>query len=201
MARTALITDIHGELDRLKLVLADIARRGCERVVCLGDCVDERAGGAPVLTELLRVGVPSVVGNCDHLCDLPDGSAERAFVDAMPRAMSFGDVVLTHISPVAGSGGVRGARDAQQVFIGTRQRVAFVGHVHVPRVFMDSPALSGGAISVSFEYEELVRFQPGRRYVVSVGPVGHGRDGVEQPRYAVWDEGGDGVMMVCVGER
>lgn len=37
--RTALISDIHGNLSALEAVLADIASRGCDRKVCLGDIV------------------------------------------------------------------------------------------------------------------------------------------------------------------
>jgi predicted phosphodiesterase len=37
--RTALISDIHGNLDALQVVLADIDRRGVDEIVCLGDIV------------------------------------------------------------------------------------------------------------------------------------------------------------------
>jgi len=36
---TAVISDIHGNLDALRVVLADIEERGVERIVCLGDVV------------------------------------------------------------------------------------------------------------------------------------------------------------------
>ncbi len=36
---TALISDIHGNLDALETVLADIDRRGIERIYCLGDII------------------------------------------------------------------------------------------------------------------------------------------------------------------
>ena len=35
--RTALISDIHGNLDALEVVLADIDHRGADRIICLGD--------------------------------------------------------------------------------------------------------------------------------------------------------------------
>ncbi len=38
--RVALISDIHGNLHGLEAVLADIARLGADRVVCLRDIVD-----------------------------------------------------------------------------------------------------------------------------------------------------------------
>ena len=36
---TAIISDIHGNIDALNVVLADIDRRGIERIVCLGDII------------------------------------------------------------------------------------------------------------------------------------------------------------------
>jgi predicted phosphodiesterase len=189
---TAIISDVHGELARLLRVLADIERRGVSRVVCLGDSVDERAGGAPVLAELMRRGIPSVLGNCDMMCDLDRGSAEEQFVGAMAREMREGDVVFTHISPVSGARGLREVRDAAQVFRGTRQRLCFVGHIHVPAIFAEAAADDrGDAVVVPFEYGVSVELDAGRKYAVCVGAVGRGRDGVEEPRYAVWDDGAE----------
>ncbi len=39
MSRVALISDIHGNVTALEAVLADIERRGIERIICLGDLV------------------------------------------------------------------------------------------------------------------------------------------------------------------
>ena len=36
---TAIISDIHGNLDALRVVLEDIDRRGCDSIVCLGDII------------------------------------------------------------------------------------------------------------------------------------------------------------------
>ena len=37
--RTALISDIHGNLEALEKVLEDIDRRGVDEIICLGDIV------------------------------------------------------------------------------------------------------------------------------------------------------------------
>ena len=39
MSRVALVSDIHGNVTALEAVLADIERRGIERIICLGDLV------------------------------------------------------------------------------------------------------------------------------------------------------------------
>ena len=37
--RTALISDIHGNAEALRTVLADIDAKGVERIICLGDII------------------------------------------------------------------------------------------------------------------------------------------------------------------
>lgn len=196
--RTAIISDIHGELDRLRRVLDDIDRRAFDRTLSLGDNVDERRSGAAVLPVLIQRAIPSVLGNCDNLCDLPEGSPEQAYRDALPRELREDDVLFTHISPVAGSRGVRDARDAAQVFSGSRQRLCFTGHTHIPNIFVNDPQHEGRALHVPFEYGEPVTLDPARRYAVCVGAVGHGRDGIDQPRYAIWDDAAATVEIVLV---
>ena len=66
MRRLALISDIHGNAVGLKAVLADIARRRVDEIVCLGDV----AAGGPqpreALERLRRLGCAVVRGNADE---------------------------------------------------------------------------------------------------------------------------------------
>lgn len=198
MTATAIISDTHGDLLRLRAVLADIARRNITRTISLGDNVDERPAGAPVLTELLARHIPSVLGNCDQLCDLDSGSPEDQFVRSMPREFREADVLFTHISPVAGARGLRDLRDAAQLFRGTRQRLCFVGHIHIPAIFTNDPANPDEALAVPFHYSTPVSLDPARRYAICVGAVGQGRDGIPEPRYAIWDDTAATVEIVRV---
>jgi predicted phosphodiesterase len=196
MPRTAIISDIHGELERLHRVLRDIDQRGCDRVFSLGDNVDDRRSGAAVLPVLLERGIAGVLGNCDNHCDLPEGSPEQAYRDALPLEHREGDVLFIHISPIHNPRGVRDIRDAAQLFAGSRQRLCFTGHVHIPNIFADDP--HAGAVLVPFEYGEPVTLDPAHRYAVCVGAVGRGRDGIDEPRYAIWDDEAGTVEIVLV---
>ena len=64
--RIALISDIHGNLVALEAALADIQRRGAERIICLGDV----AAGGPqpreVIQRLHDLAIPVVMGNTDQ---------------------------------------------------------------------------------------------------------------------------------------
>ncbi len=198
MTRTAIISDIHGELDRLRLVLADIEQRSIDQIVSLGDCVDERAGGVPVLKELLARGIPSVRGNCDGLCDVPRGSAEAAYIASMPPQLTTGDTVYTHISPAGGDRGIKDVRDAARAFGGSSQRLCFTGHIHIPGLFVEGGPGGPPAFGIPFEYGLPLQLDMGRRYIVCVGAVGKGRDGIAGPRYVVWDAARGTMEFVLV---
>ncbi len=77
--RTALISDLHGNLLALETVLAELEREGIEQVVCLGDAL--QGGPEPVAClELLEArAVPTVLGNADAFLLDPataEGSSE-----------------------------------------------------------------------------------------------------------------------------
>jgi putative phosphoesterase len=106
MRRLALIADIHGNAVALEAVLADIARRDVDEIVCLGDV----AAGGPQPREALRrlraLGCPVVRGNADDwlLGEAPadgdeDGHRLRAIVD-WARAQ-LGDADLAYLESFA----------------------------------------------------------------------------------------------------
>ena len=86
MSELALISDIHGNGVALDTVLADLARRGVDQIVCLGDL----AAGGPqpheVIARVRELGCPVVRGNADRwlLEGLPPGpSAETRRLGAV----------------------------------------------------------------------------------------------------------------------
>jgi predicted phosphodiesterase len=80
--RIAVISDIHGNVAALEAVLADIAARGVERILCLGDVASGMMWPGATTTLLMERGIPTVRGNHDRWV------AERT-----PNAMSRQDVV------------------------------------------------------------------------------------------------------------
>jgi predicted phosphodiesterase len=63
--RIGIISDIHGNLQALEAVLADMESRRCDALCCVGDLV----GYAPFpneVTESIRAkGIPTIMGNYD----------------------------------------------------------------------------------------------------------------------------------------
>lgn len=73
--RLAVLADIHGNARALDAVLADLAARGIDRCVNLGDCLYGPFDPRPVAEHLIEAGWPTVAGNEDWcLIDAVDGA-------------------------------------------------------------------------------------------------------------------------------
>lgn len=97
--RIAIIADIHGNLLALEAVLADIAARGVDRTVNLGDCVSGPLWPAETAARLMALDLPTVRGNHDRWVVEAEGeglyfsdrlareqldAAQRAWLAALP---------------------------------------------------------------------------------------------------------------------
>jgi putative phosphoesterase len=65
--RLAIVSDIHGNLTALEAVVADLARRGVDRVVHGGDLALAGCRPAEVVDRVRELGWPGIVGNTDAL--------------------------------------------------------------------------------------------------------------------------------------
>lgn len=63
--KTAFISDIHGNYEALKAVLAELDRLGVESVYCAGDTAGYYSQINECCSELRKRGIPSVMGNHD----------------------------------------------------------------------------------------------------------------------------------------
>ena len=82
--RLAVIADIHGNLLALDAVLTDIAARGVDLTVNLGDCVSGPLWPAETAARLMALGLPTVRGNHDRLVIEAEGEA-LYFSDRLAR--------------------------------------------------------------------------------------------------------------------
>lgn len=157
--RVALISDIHGNLPALEAVAADIARRGADRVVVLGDNVSGPLLPLETARYLMSSGWPALAGNHERqvLEPGPDGRApsdrfaferlgeeELAWMRSLPPTARFDDVFLCHGTPrsdieyfletVEGDG-IRLASAAEIEARANGESAALVacGHTHHPR--------------------------------------------------------------------
>ena len=78
--RTAIISDIHGNLEALRSVLRDALACECRRTICLGDLFDGGPADREIARELIDQSISTVRGNCDDPGRLSPDSAEGRFI-------------------------------------------------------------------------------------------------------------------------
>ncbi|MCP4668294.1 MAG: metallophosphoesterase family protein, partial [Deltaproteobacteria bacterium] len=83
--KLAVISDIHGNLEALKEVLADMDRSGIDDIICLGDNVGYGPEPEAVVRLLRDRGIPSVMGN--HEWGLLDDARLSWFNPSARRAL------------------------------------------------------------------------------------------------------------------
>lgn len=200
--RYAVIADIHGNLEALQVVLADIQEQKCTHVVCLGDVVGYGANPKECLDIIRGMNIPVVKGNHDEYIGVdvnPDG-----FNDAAAEAVTWSRAQLTeddrkwlrelkYFRLVANFSIVHATLDAPPrwgyvfekleaaaSFTYQNTQVCFFGHTHVPVAFIRDTGVRGGTYS-------KFRVEAGKKYFVNVGSVGQPRDGNPKSAYVIYD--------------
>jgi diadenosine tetraphosphatase ApaH/serine/threonine PP2A family protein phosphatase len=201
--RYAILSDVHGNLEALRAVLADCAETA-DAVLCLGDIVGYGADPAPCVELVADRAQVVVGGNHEHAVvgqlDLAwfnrhaRTAAEwtrarldddhRAWLGALPLVGEIADATLVHASPAQPEEWdyLVTAEDGFAAFNHFATRWCFVGHSHVPGAWsMGSAGPEHDPRAVRLSTER------GRRYLVNVGSVGQPRDRDPRAAYALWD--------------
>jgi len=202
--RLAILSDIHGNLEALETVLADVAARGITTRACLGDFVGYGAAPNECIDRLRPLIEVAVAGNHDlAACGRiklgyfnPDAaSAARwtadaltpehlAYLRALPYSVAWRGLRLVHSSPAEPHEWhyVFSPGDAAFEMESCAEDVCFIGHSHYPGSF----ELDGSL--VRYTRDAVLEGQPGRRYLINVPSVGQPRDGDARAGYLVFDD-------------
>ncbi len=190
--KTAIISDVHANLEALQAVLKAVDERGASRILCLGDVVGY--GGSPnECLNLVRERCQMVLlGNHDSAAS-GGGEAARFNPNAKAAALWTAKVLThenrdylrglalsrhvepyfyVHASPAAPRDWeyIFDRFDAEPQFQFFTEHACFIGHTHQPAIFERS---ASGCASLP---PDPLRFDPMRRYIVNVGSVGQPRD-------------------------
>jgi predicted phosphodiesterase len=207
----AIISDIHGNLEALEAVLADIKAQGITEIYCLGDIIGYGPNPRECVDRVMKNCQVTILGNHDQgaLFD-PEGfnaSAERAifwtrkmlesgdsrgneerweFLGELPRMRREGKFLYVHGS----------ARNPLNEYVfpediynqrkmerifGLVDQYCFQGHTHIPGVFTDD---------LNFSAPEEIDFKHvlgPRKTLINVGSVGQPRNGDNRASYVVLD--------------
>lgn len=193
--KTAIISDIHSNLEALTAVLSVIDALPHDEIVCLGDIVGYGANPDECVDVIRERKIPAVMGNHDKaaagLIETDDFSQmakagiawskkslkgeSLAFLKALPLIMETPDILYVHSSP-DNPGDFRYLIYPSDAFVSYdsfSQKVCFVGHTHRPVIF---DPLSGESAVLTRE-----------KSIVNVGSVGQPRDGDWRACFALFD--------------
>jgi diadenosine tetraphosphatase ApaH/serine/threonine PP2A family protein phosphatase len=205
--RTAILSDVHGNLEALEAVLEHLSGESVERVVCLGDLVGYGADPNPCCARIREVADEVVAGNHDHgavgLTDVTrfnpfarkaiEWTARMLDIDhrrylehlSLTLVLSGERATLVHATPGRPEAWeyVFGPAEVSKEFEAFTTQCCFVGHTHIPVCFVHHP--DGRVTGVRLD---RLRLQDGFRYIINVGSVGQPRDGDPRAAYAVWND-------------
>lgn len=207
----AIISDIHGNLEALENVLADIKEQGAEEIYCLGDIIGYGPNPRECIDLVMQHCKVCIIGNHDQaaLFD-PEGfnpGAERAifwtrhtlesgdasavekrweYLGELPRMRREQEYMFVHGS----------ARNPLNEYVFPEDiynqrkmdrifqlvpNICFQGHTHIPGVFRDDLSFQAPE-----EFGHTYEFDSGKT-LVNVGSVGQPRDGDNRSCYVLLD--------------
>ena len=190
--KTAIISDVHANLEALQAVLKAIDERSVGRIFCLGDAVGYGASPNECLNLIRDRCKLVLLGNHDSASSggpeiarfNPNAKAaalwtgktltaeNREYLRRLPLSQRSDPWFFVHASPAAPRDWeyIFDRFDAEPQFQFFTEHCCFIGHTHQPAIFERSSA--GAASLPPTQY----RFDPIHRYIVNVGSVGQPRD-------------------------
>src|SRR5919112_1250421 len=162
----AIVSDIHGNLEAFTAVLAEIERRGIQHIVCLGDIVGYGPNPMECKDLVIQRCRAALMGNHDFAVFYEpynfNSGAEQACFWTRSQFEQDPDVAR---------------RAARWKYLGNLvsiferfDRLCFVGHTHVPGVFLEGPDFySPDELDFKFELTD-------EKAIINVGSVGQPRD-------------------------
>ncbi len=206
MHKMAIISDIHGNLEALEAVLADIDDQDAGRIFSLGDNVGYGPDPEAVIQHLRARGIPSVRGNhelavadpreLDWFNPVARESLRKTVEMLSPEAIDYihqfpysrveENCRFVHgfppDSPVIYQFQVSDD-ELRTVFSDLEEQIFFTGHTHYPEIIEFT---AGKPRSCRLDRQPR-QLSPDSRYIINVGSVGQPRDGNNNAKYLLFD--------------
>ena len=204
--KIAVISDIHGNMEALREVFADIEASMVEAVICLGDMIGYGPDPEAVVQQIISRRITTVMGNhelavVDTSClDWFNPAARKSIVTSIPW---LSDESINFISGLGSSVTMHAGRFVHgfppdsaitylfqvnegglaESFHRMDEQICFVGHTH-KMVMVSSDGLQ---ITETPLKQGLVKLHPNRQYIINNGSVGQPRDGNNNAKYLIWN--------------
>ena len=200
--RYGIFGDIHGNLEALHAVLADMVDQGVETYVCTGDIVGYGANPRECLQQVRDISDIIIAGNHDHAVaeklniDFFNAYAkeaviwtrrqiskeERDFLYNLPLVHQDEKFTVVHgtLNYPQMFDYIQTSYDAYLSLELLQTPVCFLGHSHVPITFYQED-------SVELTTSSIIEVDEEGKYLINVGSVGQPRDENPLSAYAVFD--------------
>jgi len=201
--KTAILSDIHGNLEALTAVRQELDKEAVGRIFCLGDMVGYNANPVECLQLIQEMNALCVAGNHDYAAvgltstdyfnpvarlaaiwsGKQLGAEQQAFIKELPLVRKLGEITLVHatLPDPEEWGYILSEEDADDCFESLETTFCFVGHSHLPGVFEEG-------VGLVFADEGIFQLKEGTRYIINVGSVGQPRDGNPKASFVLFDQ-------------
>ena len=207
--------DIHGNLEALEAVLADMESQGVTHPLCIGDLVGYGANPAECLEVVRALECPVVRGNHDdwvtqaknpasfseHACRALDFTRKKLspgqmnYLRRLPYVKGGELCTIVHatLDGPENWGYVSTRLEAETSFFYQKTPLCFLGHTHRPAVFIKDHEVR----PIEFRRVDVhpERLKVSRKFLFNVGSVGQPRDGDWRAAYAIYDSKSEVVEL------
>ncbi|MDD4894301.1 MAG: metallophosphoesterase family protein [Candidatus Omnitrophica bacterium] len=202
--RYGIFSDVHSNLEALDAVIEAYKKEKIDKYLCVGDIVGYAANPAECIKKIEMLAKVTVAGNHDWASvnlfssDYFNPLAKKAiswtkrnlsqedihFLEGLPLIYKNEDLAMVH-GTLDAPGDFNYMTDsyiASGTFELLEAGICFVGHTHVPEVFIK---YKDGGISCGRAGE--INIEENNKYIINVGSVGQPRDGNPEAAYCVYD--------------
>ncbi|MFW6005780.1 MAG: metallophosphoesterase family protein [Desulfonatronovibrionaceae bacterium] len=203
--KTALFSDVHGNIEALRKVLEDMDARKIKTRYFLGDAISYGPDPETCVQLLKDQNIPCLLGNHELALIKPWARTyfneptrlhfEQArkllsrdsveFIRTWPRNRIEHDMIMVHGFP---PNSVRGylfeltQSKLKSILMNMNPRIAFVGHTHEIKLITNT-----GTDILQKELAPGMHALKGRSFIVNIGSVGQPRDGDNRAKYIIYD--------------
>lgn len=203
--RYAIVSDLHANQAAWQTVLTDIADLKADKIICLGDVVGYGPNPVEVLESVYRMVNVTLQGNhdaavCGRINTATFSPRAAAAVNRHKDQLAASALAwlrqlpLVHVEPAfrCAHGDfsdpsdfryIVDPKDALPSFQATTEQLLFVGHSHLPGIYVIGASGTPHFVS-SCDFE----LEAGKRYIINPGSVGYPRAGDCRSSYCLYDD-------------
>lgn len=196
---SAILSDIHGNLEALTAVLEYLEKNSVDQIFCLGDIVGYGPSPNQCIELVRKYCTASVMGNHDYAVIgsgdtthfntyakistvwtreiLTERNAD--YLKKLPFVNTHYNVTLVHATPHNPSNWdyILSHKEAVMQLNAFKSQVCFIGHSHIPIIFTEESVTRDS----SYILEE------NKKYIINVGSVGQPRDGDVRTCFTIYN--------------